>query len=84
MECFLTIIRKVRTVCQDFESDNSHSVEITQHELKGENYDEKEIEGIREKLDLEMKSRWNLVRIIRKYHLDRVEKILRKEYVLNI
>jgi len=59
-------------------------VEITQHELKGENYDEKEIEGIREKLDLEMKSRWNLVRIIRKYHLDRVEKILRKEYVLNV
>ncbi len=59
-------------------------VEIAQHELKGENYDEKKIEGIREKLDSEMKTRWNLIRITRKDYFKRVEKILRKEYVLNI
>jgi len=59
-------------------------VEIAQHELKGENYDEKKIEGIREKLDSEMKARWNLIRITRKDYLERVEKILRKEYVLNV
>jgi len=59
-------------------------VEIAQHELKDENYDEKKIEGIREKLDSEMKTRWNLIRIIRKDYLERVEKILRKEYVLDV
>jgi len=59
-------------------------VEIAQHELKGENYDEKKIEGIREKLNSEMKTRWNLIRITRKDYLERVEKILRKEYVLNV
>ena len=59
-------------------------VEIAQHELKGENYDEKKIEGIREKLDSEMKTRWNLIRITRKDYFKRVEKILRNEYVLNI
>ena len=59
--------------------------EIAQHELKeGKDYDEKDIERIREKLDSEMKTRWNLIRIIRKDYLERVEKILRKEYVLNV
>ena len=59
-------------------------VEIAQHELKDENYDEKKIERIREKLDSEMKTRWNLIRITRKDYLERVEKILRKEHMLNV
>ena len=59
-------------------------VEIAQYELNGENYDEKKIEVIREKLDSEMKTRWNLIRVTRKDYLKRVEKILRGEYVLNI
>lgn len=59
-------------------------VDIAEQELKGENYDEKKSEGIREKLDSEMKTRWKLIRITRKDYLERVEKILRKEYVLNV
>ena len=59
-------------------------VEIAQQELKGESYDEKDVKRIREKLDSEMKTRWNLIRITRKDYLERIEKILRKEYVLNV
>ena len=59
-------------------------VEIAQQELKGENYNEKDIKRIREKLDSEMKTRWNLIKITRKDYLEKVEKILRKEYVLNV
>jgi RNase P subunit RPR2 len=59
-------------------------VEIAQYELKSENYDEKYIERIREKLDSEMKARWKLIRNTRKDYLEIVEKILRKEYVLNV
>ncbi len=58
-------------------------VDIAENELSGENYECKDIERIRAKLDSEMKSRWNLIRITRKDYLNRVEKILRKEYVLN-
>ncbi|MGI9565784.1 MAG: hypothetical protein ACR2LL_02065 [Nitrosopumilus sp.] len=59
-------------------------VEIAQKELKDESYDENNIERIQEKLDSEMKTRWNLIKNTRKDYLDRVEKILRKEYVLNV
>ena len=59
-------------------------VEIAQQELKDESYDENNIKKIREKLDSEMKTRWNLIKTTRKDYLERVEKILRKEYVLNV
>ena len=59
-------------------------VEIAENELKGEDYDKNNVERIQEKLDSEMKTRWNLIRITRKDYLERVEKILRKEYVLNV
>ncbi|WP_316505822.1 hypothetical protein [Nitrosopumilus sp.] len=59
-------------------------VEIAQQEMKGESYDENNIKKIREKLDSEMKTRWNLIKNTRNDYLERVEKILRKEYVLNV
>ena len=59
-------------------------VEIAQNELKDESYDENNIKRIQEKLDLEMKTRWKLIKNTRKDYLERVEKILRKEYVLNV
>ena len=59
-------------------------VEIAQKELKGDNYNENNIERIRVKLDSEMKTRWNLIKNTRKDYLEMVEKILRKEYVLNV
>ncbi|MGI9565842.1 MAG: hypothetical protein ACR2LL_02360 [Nitrosopumilus sp.] len=59
-------------------------VEIAQQELKGESYDENNIKKIRERLDSEMKVRWNLIKNTRKDYLERAEKILRKEYVLNV
>ena len=59
-------------------------VEIAENELKGEDYDKNNVERIREKLNSEMKTRWNLIRITRKDYLERVEKILRKEYVLSV
>jgi hypothetical protein len=59
-------------------------VEIAQQELKGESYDENNMKRIREKLDSEMKTRWNLIKNTRKDYLEIVEKILRKEYVLNV
>ncbi|MGI9566469.1 MAG: hypothetical protein ACR2LL_05590 [Nitrosopumilus sp.] len=59
-------------------------VEIAQQELKGESYDENNMRRIREKLDSEMKVRWNLIKNTRKDYLERVEKILRKECVLNV
>ena len=59
-------------------------VEIAENELNGEDYDKNNIERIREKLDSEMKTRWKLIKNTRKYYLEIVEKILRKEYVLNV
>ena len=59
-------------------------VEIAQEELKGESYDENNMKRIQEKLDSEMKTRWKLIKNTRKDYLERVEKILRKEYVLNV
>ena len=59
-------------------------VKIAERELKGEKYDEKYTQRIQEKLDSEMKTRWKLIKNTRKDYLERVEKILRKEYVLNI
>ena len=59
-------------------------VELAEKELKEEIYDEKDIKKIREKLDSEMKIRWRLVSSTRKDYLERVERILRKEYVLNV
>ena len=59
-------------------------VEIAQNELKDESYDENNIKRIQEKLDLEMKTRWKLIKNTRKDYLESVEKILRKEYVLNV
>ncbi|WP_316505428.1 hypothetical protein [Nitrosopumilus sp.] len=59
-------------------------VEIAQQELKGESYDENNMRRIREKLDSEMKVRWNLIKNTRKDYLERAEKILRKECVLNV
>ena len=59
-------------------------VEIAENELGEEDYDKNNIERIRDKLDAEMKTRWNLIRITRKDYLERVEKILRKEYVLRV
>lgn len=59
-------------------------VEIAQQELNGEDYNKSNTERIQNKLDSEMKKRWNLIRITRKDYLGRVEKILRKEYVLNV
>ncbi|MGI9567390.1 MAG: hypothetical protein ACR2LL_10310 [Nitrosopumilus sp.] len=59
-------------------------VEIAQQEMKGESYDENNIKKIREKLDSEMKTRWKLIKNTRKDYLEIVEKILKKEYVLNV
>jgi len=59
-------------------------VEVAENELNGEDYDKNNIERIREELDSEMKARWKLIKNTRKGYLERVEKILRKEYVLNV
>ena len=55
-------------------------VEIAQQELKDETYDEKNMRRIREKLDSEMKARWNLIKNTRKDYLERVEKKLQPQY----
>ena len=60
-----------------------HLVEIAQEEL-GKNYDDGDIEKIHGMLDSEMKSRWNLIKSTRKEYFEVVQKILKKEYVLNI
>ena len=59
-------------------------IEIAQNELKDASYDENNMKKIREKLDSEMKTRWKLIKNTRKDYLKIVEKILRKEYVLNV
>ena len=59
-------------------------VEIAQKELKDESYNENNMKTIQDKLDSEMKARWNLIKNTRKDYLERVERILRKEYVLNV
>jgi hypothetical protein len=59
-------------------------VEVAENELNGEDYDKNNIERIRDKLDSEMKTRWKLIKNTRKDYLEIVEKILRKEYVLNV
>ena len=58
--------------------------EIVQNELKDASYDENNMKKIREKLDSEMETRWKLIKNTRKDYLEIVEKILRKEYVLNV
>ena len=58
-------------------------VDIARQELQNESHDENGMAGIRERLDSEMKARWKLVKNTRKEYLDLVEKILKKEYVLN-
>ena len=60
-----------------------HLVDLAQQEL-GEEYDDGDIEKVRAKLDYEMKSRWKLIKNTRKKYLEIVQKILRKEYVLQV
>ncbi len=60
-----------------------HLVDLAQKEL-GEEYDYKDIEKIQEKLDSEMKKKWKLIKSTRKEYLEIVQKILRKEYVLQV
>jgi hypothetical protein len=58
-------------------------VDIAQEEL-GDKYGDQDIEKVRGLLDSEMKSRWGLIKSTRKEYFEIVQKILKKEYILNI